>query len=734
MRSFRFQLLVLFLAATAAYGAGPGDAKRRVVFLLDRSGSMPAHPYAAGFGNEVQSAARAAATILDEVERFGDTSVDFYTFGNKDGLEPRTPDALNLAPAEAKTRLPMFFATDPNFYSHRRTYIAHSIYHLVKQQLGLGADYGPEDNLPEDAPLLNVFVFTDGGEDPDPGFDNSPYLDWLERHKDRLQVRWQTWKFFAQGAELADRERRFSPSPADFVAYSVRFGVPTNAYSFSTAEPPANRTVNLELPHVVRLIPAIPGDPLTDVDDASPCVSESQLAATNETTVGVQAQIDWPAATAATADWPFRLPGREVLDVTLPQHATPIRTLSRRILQLNMGAAPAVLDVSARPGRYPVRLIRDSLCEELKRAYPSSRFVFPASDATNALPPLGFVTVENVPIHTFAIAAEDGAKPNDALVPVTSDRWHHYATSQRKLRITGPPGVDALIDATVLVRHDGKTEPEYTDFVSLVSRGTRAGALTVRPGDHFEVQVPATPQKWLTSVIEQGFRRPPGDYELVLRVRPRLAQGPGRYKVRIACENCDPARFSFHDDYALLRIPVEVRPRPLSWIIIAILTLVALAVLWVLIRWVTRPQFPKGFTIGILQDHQDLRAAHSHGLKGKLAVYKRQPLYIELLGDGQTAAMIDPLVDHNAAGSRNMLGLRPSSRSAHVWCVVKNGDVKIELQGNAYEPIGSTTPSADEDRAHQLLYSDVTDAANLVVSKGKSVVDTYTVVSSSQVS
>ena len=723
----------MLMAGTAAYAAGPREVSRRVIFMIDRSGSMPLNhnpdgtPRTVPFAEEVSAAARAAQNVLDDVEKSGETSVGFYTFGNRDALTPFSPDALDLSPSESRKRLTEFFSTDGKKYSQKRTYIAYSIFNLVKQQLGLGDSFTTSSDVPADAPLLNVFVFTDGGEDVDLGFDNSPYEKWMTRQQGRLQVLWRAWKFFPRTVkERDDRDHDFGRSPNDSVVYSVQFGEPSEAYSFSVLEPPANRTVPLGISRLIRLMPAIGGDALDGAlaAGATACTAEP-LQTRPSPTLMVQAQIDWPARSAATSEWTIRAPAREV-------SSAPVREIVRKVIPLMIEVpANAVLDTSATPGRYPARLIRASLCDELRRVYPSSTFVFPASD-DNRLPPLGYISVESVPLYKFTIASQDATRPNDALTKITFDGWQQVHAATRRLRVTSDGGVHALVDLTVLVRKGGKTSPAAANFVSLSAGGKSGGNITVQPGEVFTLRVPAKPQTWLDSVLGRGYREEPGDYDVILRVRPRvISASSARHKTQVLCEYCDPARFLRGDDYASVTMPVHIDAMPVTIVAKVIATILSLIVLWILIRWITRPRFPHGLVIGKLQGQApDLRAAHEAGLRGKLAVYKRRPLFVDLRENGRTIARQMPYVDDEAKISRDLLGMRPGSDRIHVWCVTKRGgdDERMELRGRRLDPIGQTDVPPEHKKLLQILHNELKQPNDLtIVGNGGEDVRTYTI-------
>lgn len=673
------------------------------------------HPRRLPFAQEVGSATRAAGNVLDDIEKTGETAVGFYTFGNKDELQPLSSDSASLTPAEARQRLGQFFSADPGLYKHQHTYIAYSIFQLVKQQLHLGDSFTPDKDIPEDASLLNVFVFTDGGEDVDHGFDNSPYEAWLKRHEKRLQVLWRTWKFYpATQREQDERDGLFSHNPADSVRYTVHFGHPTDAYSFSVLEPPADRNAQLGVADLIRLIPSLPGDPAPTGETVC---SSNTLAATQsptvtstpESTLKVQAEVAWPKGAAATTEWMVAAPGREVSDLPSREHAVAVKTVSRRVLYLNINRpTTAVLDTTATPGRYPVRLMRDSFCDELKRVYPASTFVFPLTDS-NQLPSLGEIIVERVPIYRLAISSQDAARPNDPLAKVAADGWHRYNSATRTLRVTADAGVQGVVDVTVLVRRGGKTDPSATGFVSLSDGRTAGGSITVPIGQTFRVNVPATEQSALKSAIGRGFTSPSGDYELVVRILPRLAGlTSDRHKTQIVCQNCDPARFRVLDDAAMLTLPTHIDPLPVSYLTIFLWTAAILLFLWILYHWLTRPRFPEGLVVGrLVGQAADLRRAHEGGLRGTLAVYLRKPLYLDLRDEGRTIAAHEPYVDSSSKVRRNMIGLRPGSDRVHVWCVTKADDARVEILGNPLQPAGEGEPSPENKKLLQVLHSEL---------------------------
>lgn len=723
-RRFLFLLPILLWTGWATLEGAV--VERKIVFLLDRSGSMYRPP--AGtlptltFESEVTGARTTAAGICDQVDRYGDTAISFWRFGERNGLAPQ---AVDMTPAQAKAQLGDFFTTDRARYDQKWTYIAYSIFELVKRELKLPPNFSPRDKIPEDAKLLNVYVFTDGGENPDPqdGFDNSPYLAWLKQHGDRLQVRWQDWKFYPQSEqELVVRTGLFARPPANHVDYTVHFGIPTIGHVHNPQQPPADPKVDLDVPETIRLVPTVMGDPAVAqaqlADPRSVCSSEmKELASVRADELHVQSVVEWPGLSAGTPEWPVMAPGRPVVD----------QALSREILRLRIGSPrSAQLLPAVSEGVYPFRFDPKSLCQELSRLYPSSTFVFPFEQGK--ISRLGDIHVDAKPFYQFALTVQEATKPNDPLIPLVSDRFHRYNRATRTFRLTAPAGVTGDVEATVLVRHAGKTE-EVPGIVSLATGNKQGGSITIPLGQPFTLSVPAQEQHHLRSLFLGGFSAEPGDYELTLRVLPRIAQAPDPdYGVRFACENCDPSRMRVTGHELALTIPFFIRKRPISWIWIVLAILAVITFLWVLIRWFTRKEFPEGLVVGKVEGHADLKTAHAHGLTGIVSRYKRRPIYVELLSGGKTVVYREPFItrvtdrkeERQAKQERNLLGIRPAEGRMHVWCVTARDGSRILLNGRALEPTGEATLPPGDPRLSQLLYQNVRDSeTRVVVTDGK---------------
>lgn len=677
------------------------------------------------FAREAAAAQETAARICAEVEKYGDTDVSFYVFGNRDNLRPLSGDTLDMDPGRARARLGELFDTRPATFDQDYTYIAYSIFQLVKRELGLPQSFGPKDDIPEDAKLLNVFVFTDGDEDFDSHFDNSPYSEWLRRNERRLQIRWQIWRLFPRtDAERAARDAQFAPPAADRVEYSVHFGVPSVAYSFSTQEPPADRTVDLEVPRLVRLVPSLTGgEALAATAGGAACTAATlgPVQAAPATRLLVQSGIEWPSHAAATPEWAISAPAREVVETISPM-GLPQRQFARGVLRLLIERPTrAVIEPIGAAGSYAVRLNQKELCDELQRAYPNSTFVFP-STGRDAIPPLGYVQVDNMPTFTFVLATREAVRPNDSLPALVADRFRRYRQASRTFRVTAPKQLQGAIEATVLVRRGGATL-QSPQIVSLTGARRSGGSISVPFGDWFTLALPAEPQSAWKRILHLGFDEQPGDYELTLRIRPRIASAPPPpWKIRFQCENCDPARVRTDGQELAISMPFRIGAIPMSWLEILGIALLIIFIAWALVQWWTRPQFERGFVIGTIEGgYADLRDAHGSGLRGKLALFWRRPVYVELMPGGKTVVYRDPFIDRtppppgNTAAvrrERNIVGVRPDDDRILMWCVAATHGATLEVKGRRLDRTDAV-PSMGDKRLVQLRYKDT--PANLEV-------------------
>ncbi len=717
-------VLLLTLATLASAFPARAAVDRKIVFLIDRSKSMYSTfngdrtPRRQTFEAETAAARATAERICQEVEQYGDTAVSLWVFGDRNRLHPLGNDTISMTVPAARARLPELFTTDHNAYDQNWTYIAHSIFELVKRELDLPPSFSPKDNIPADAKLVNVFVFTDGDEDFDPAehFDNSPYDEWLRNNERTLQIRWQKWKLFPRNdAELKARTDQYAPPAADRVVYSVHFGVPATAFSFSALEPPATRTVDLEVPRLIRIIPALSGDSLQGGAVAAlPQCAATSFGAVQGSAGGrmlVQSGIEWPRGTAATTEWAIEAPPRPLATGVNPATGLPQAQLGRGVLRLLIGGATrGVIDPTAPEGAYPVRLNREELCDELRRSYPNSSFVF-AADEKQQIPPVGYIRVDRIPTYTLLLTVQEATRPNGELDALIADRFLRYRRPTRTYRLTAPPGVQGEVEATVLARQQGKPLASSADIVRLQSIKSSGGDITVPFGEQFTLAVPAEPQK-LWAVFGLGFRRPKGDYELTLRLRPTIAKAPDpQYRTRIVCENCDPARIHADAQEAILTIPFRILPPPVSWLVILLIAALVISVIRVVWRWHSRREFPRGMVVGKIENYADLRSAHGGGLRGKYRLYKRKPAYLALIdnGNAKTIFFDEPYLDGGGAGekAKNLIGIRPDSDRMLLWCVSTKSSNTLELFGRTLEKTGSAEPPVGDKRVVQIRYADI---------------------------
>jgi hypothetical protein len=670
-------MLLCLLASTAV---AQSHTERRVIFMIDRSGSMGSSKNEDGsqrnfsLAEESQNAIAQANTILEQLEQYPDVRVSFFVFGEKSGLAPFDEHALELPPRAAIGRLERFFSADPTDYRQERTYIAYSIFEMVRASLGLGADFGTDDDIPESASLFYIFVFTDGGEYHDKGWDNRPYEAWLARQARRAQVRWQVWTLYATGEQREQRDSAFAPEAPDRVTYVVNFGEATNAFSLDPLRAPADRTVSVEVPRLIRLIPeVVAGTALPS--DALICEGESELPprATSAGELLVQAQVDWGRTdlSLATADWRISAPERRVIDRSLPTTAVPRLELERAVLRLGLGNDTRIVipTFELPAGSYPIRYHQASLCQELARVYGNSRFVFPA-DPSNTLPAIARVIVEHVPDYVLALSSSDGVSPDSPMTALTASRWHQYTRATRRFRMLAPEGVRGYVDFQLTVMGPSMSSARsFSAFVGEQSDSTMRVAL----GEEVELAAPSAPSDWLRSALGLDAMPEPGSYTVRVCGRPHIDSAPHQsYRLRLSCPDCAETHGEEHE--LCVDSSIEVVEPPLSWWWIGFLGLLGLVIARVALRWHTRPRFPPGLTIGNLASARDLRTAHGRGLTGVWSLYSRKPGYVALGSNGRCSFMRAPNIprDPNKANALTVIGLRPSpsgARSFQLWCV-----------------------------------------------------------------
>jgi len=697
-------LLGVLLLASPGAGAIPS---KHVVFLLDRSGSMRSQ-CRKGRLQEVQ---RVAARMLGCIRDDGNVVLSFYRFGDRDRYQAILQ---RVSPKEALERLPELFTEQCDQYQDQRTFIAHSTFQIFRELLNR-PEHQLSDPLPDEAGLFSFYVFTDGAEDTG-NFDNEPYEKWMETQRRQNRVVLWLWD--------VTRQVNAPCPPGNRVLYLVQIG---------SAIPPDAARVDLEAPlaseplkaQVSRRIVLYARDVMFAEDQEDPrlCRGEpsgGEPTPVPETTLHVQAITEWglPGASGATPEWTVRAPARGL---------TTKGEIDRSSLELEIlgdrdGETRIVVpSVAIQEGSAPIRLDRQQLCNELKRAYPFSDFLLaeevPGETGPGPLPRLGNVLVERHPTYTFSLETQNGVPADRVLPALVSDRFHRYRTVSRTFRLVPPENVDAVTDWSVRVYRDGAPLANASDFVALSGEvGTRGTSISLPTSRNVEFSLPAEDRHPLWSLLGRGFHPPPGAYEVRLCVHPRLADGD-LHAVRVTCPGCNPANPSQDGDTWCVPLPVEVKGRPLSWLALAGLALAILLALRILWRWKTRPRFPKGLRIGSPVGGEDLRTAHEKGITGILALYFRRPLYLELQGDGSTASWRQSPSMQGKRVAMNLLGVRPSPHGGHAiwcWCAGLERDetgtqaAEIALDGTTLVPL-ATEPRIGETRG--LVPVDLRDLA-----------------------
>jgi hypothetical protein len=718
--------------------------------MLDVSGSMKCPLEFRGDSEECRrrravelaEASRAAAQKLCPLIGYDqDTRVSFWTFGDENSLTSHDASRKMMTPGEAILELDRFFDPDSAF-DDNYTYINRSIYRLAVDHLLDEEDLEARGELKEirgDASRFAIFVFTDDKEEPRDAVANQRYVDWVGRHERYLQlVKW-VWGVYAQGAA---RDRRDQCHRADLnrASYTMHFGRPTTAAEFNPWDLPALSEISLRVPPSIR---AIPSHDLACSEAPPPMVcspgeTSPFPAATQAGELKVPGIIEnWGSFVdeRVTEAWTIRAPGRNVEELEIYEYAACRsfhgRSISRDILWLRLDERqPALLPGQAETlegGLYPVRFDRDTLCDELKRAYPNSTFYFQQEigepdaaepGAGETIRRLGTVRVERRPVFTVKALSR---RPQDPLRLATESRWKHYENLSAEYRVgmKVPPGAKARLKASVKVYPvaGDRRGPHPGQHAMVALQGIGGdGELFAEEGEGgyadiaFRLGIPRAPQVPWKSALGLGFSDP-GDYEIVLTIEPSVSDAAGvPLTPSIRCDDClDGFR---HPPGGLLNltIPLSIRPTPWSWWWIGLWTAILLSVLWVIWRWLTRPQFASGVTIGILDRDRDLRTAHNHGLKGKLAVFGRRPGFVDFRPGGGTIFLHNPLLqagEQSTTGARNVVGVAPSKQGTQkmaVWCAAAasgpEGRTRIRVSGNYshLNPTGHTGwPATNKD-------------------------------------
>lgn len=666
---------VLVLAQSAAAQTPAGRGAIRVVFMLDISRSMimttdPKTGIARKntFASEMACAQKRAESILStQIPDPASASISFWTFGERDKLAAVKSD---LDPPSGRAYLPEFLKADPARFDHNWTYIAHSLFSMTGKLSG-GTKWSPDSDIPNDAGPLFVFVLTDeSGEDPGQVFDNSAYLQWLKRQQGKLQIRWQVWRIYADACN----------AQSDVISYDVHLRPPTVA-PLNKAEMPQGNVVPLDrLPRDFSLVPTIGGSTtgklnengtygVVDEEDEGHVVCRPTQIGTAQVSKQVRTyvNVDWgPAAPAQSTQWTIKVPDRR-----LDEEGKPVWDVLRAEVELSPGATippPGNLVVGT---RFPVRFVEKELCDDLIRAYPGSRFVFPLGDTPGQMPTIGYVEVYDRPAYHFLLKTTDGSRPSDYLPALLADRWQGYSTSGRTFTVTAPSGVDAQIEYTLTI-DDGSTTRGQTDVASLrLADGSRQMSAKLPSGAPITVVAPAPDQSWLMGAFGLGPHLPAGDYTLKLCANPRVERVPAAsYLLQVDCPDCDRRRVTLTDDRVCVAIQLVVPRQPWTWWTIALLIAIVVFCAWAVWRWKTRPRFRQGLRIGNLKGYRDLREAHEYGFGGSKVLFFRHPGYVLLHSNSQSVYARVPYLD--PATIRNViLGVRPNpgdKGSFLLWC------------------------------------------------------------------
>lgn len=688
-------LLFLLLLASVDSMAIP---QKHVVFLLDRSGSMRAQ---CGKGR-IRDVQRVATGMLNCIRDDGNVVLSFYRFGEK-GRHQAILQAV--APGVALERLPELFTEDCAQYHDRLTFIAYSTFEIFKELLKRPTLQLP-DPLPDEAGLFSFYVFTDGTEETG-GFDNRPYQRWMEAQRRQNRVVLWLWD--------VTREGNAPCPPGNRVLYMVQVGpgIPPDSARVDPEQARPSEPLKVQ---VGRRIVLYARDVVTPEDQADPRLCRGDPSTGNPTPVQdsvlhVQAVTEWgiDGASGATPEWLIHAPPRGLL----ADGALDRSTLELEIQGDAAGGTEVVIpSVQVPDGKYPIRLDRQQLCNELRRVYPFSDFLLPEeptetpTEEPGPLPRLGNILVERHPTHVFSLETQNGVPPDLALPELVSDRFHRYRTVSRTFRITPPDQVPAGSDWSVQVYRKGEPLTDASDFVALSGEaGVRGTSISARAGSDVSLAIPATAQHPLWSLVGRGFHRDTGPYEARLCVQPRLPAGD-THAVRVDCRDCGPGSLTREGDAWCVSLPVQVQARPLSWLALAALSLALLVAIRIAWRWKTRPRFPPGLRIGHPIGGEDLRSAHEKGLTGILALYFRRPLYLDLQSDGSTASWRKFPASRGTPVSMNLLGIRPSPHGGQAiwcWCAALECDedgtpaAEVTVDGAPLAPL-AREPSVNETR------------------------------------
>lgn len=681
----------------AGYSATAAPAERRLLFLVDRSGSMPWDKDPAthkvrqfSFSDAMAGARRRARDIVSGHLGRTDVLVSFWQFGEKD-RQAAIDDAIGLPPGEALGRIDGAFSDDASLYRASRSYIAYSIFQIVKRELGLSQSFGPDSDIPEDASLFDICVVTDGEENVRDKRENQRYIDWVERQQRRLRLRWDRCDVYIPPppeictggvdedldgrADCDDPDCETHPScttpPPDHVVYEVLFGLPTLAATYDPRLASDGRPVALEIPRTVRLVPRGHGAGLRPEEVGSPLVCRGEATAPTPVpgpSLAVQAEIQWPDPVGATRTSEWSLGG--------PERGTVGQGRELRVDRASMrphidGETSAVLPAGEVPdGRYPVRFVREALCAELLRSYPGSTFVLPEDDDGGLLR-LGDVVVARTQMCDYVVTAGQGERPSDTMGPLQTDAFHVYEQRTRQLGVScdaacGPAKVNVRV---TLLGEGGEPVPSAGSLIA-VPGAPRSGVIVLPCGDAKELRLvaPAEAQRWIERAFLMGFDPPPGTHTARVCFEPALqAPPPGRYVVRVSCPDCLVAATAV--DTLCIEIPLVVDSPPVFWLVWVALGIAVLLFLWLTVLWVTRPQLPSGLRIGHQLGGTDIRSVHGRGLKGARALLLRQPCYVNLQSSGQSDVTRDNFTRSEHARGMTVIGIMPGTTRSGSFCM-----------------------------------------------------------------
>lgn len=712
--AFLVQGLLLVLLA----GLFPGNlhaapaAEQHVVFMLDRSKSMrevDGEKCGPKFKKQMADVRAKARGLLREMDaRRKPVDVAFWRFGERGNLA-KIADAMT--PAQAVERVDELFADDCDTYDQDWTYMAHSMFELVRAHVP-GGRLTTDDSIPPETGLFYIYVFTDGEESvprTDKAF-NQPYVDWLKKVTDGLQLLWYKWFVNDEGVE--------PPPELPERVFQVILGNVTDAASINPETMSGDGRLSLDLPRTIRLAPALfsSGSELR----CEPAPSAGGEAVGNRR-LAVQGHVEWrvPSSTGYTGEWAIAV-SSEPFDGTAVLRAT-----------IEGPTEVVVPSVNIPDGTIPVRLDKESLCRELNRMAPDVTWLLPreGDDAPGLqIKRLGNIIVSRVPTLTFPVTTQEGVPADADLQALEADRFGIHAPVGRTFRVGSPTEKVVPVDLSIQVRGaDGSAVPDAEDIVRLVVAGgdeSPSGAsLSVGTGMDVRLRLPAEDHGRLGGLLYLGFRPEPGDYSLSLCVTPKVPSDPDHtVRIHVACPGCASGAVQREDDGGpqCIRIPVTIKARPFTWLEIAIALILLAIATYLFLRWVTRPRFPAGLRIGNPKGGEDMRSIHEGGAKGMMAVYHRKPLYVSLHPNGTTVYWLDPFGGPAGSGRSgggrtavNMVGVRPGSLgrpSMMVWCrsaSVADGETTISVDGRSLLPTDSVPKPTDARFVVRVRYGDV---------------------------